>query len=301
MNILVCDPIAKEAIKRLQNAGFIVDEKIGMAKEELIQTIPDYEIVIVRSATKITREVLENAPKLKVVFRGGVGLDNIDQEVAKEKGIKVLNTPGASSISVAELAIGFMFSLARRIPLANMSTKQGKWEKKLFKGSELFGKTLGLLGAGRIGCEVAKRAVALGMNVIAYDPYVKKSNVDGMELVEFDRVIRESDYISLHMPLTDKTKHLLNKEQFEMMKDGVRIIQCARGGIIDEDALYDAIKEGKVIGVGIDVYENEPAKENRLFELDEVIATPHIGASTIEGQLRVGMEIADRLIEMFAS
>lgn len=301
MNILVCDPIAKEAIKRLQNAGFIVDEKIGMAKEELIQTIPDYEIVIVRSATKITREVLESAPKLKVVFRGGVGLDNIDQEVAKEKGIKVLNTPGASSISVAELAIGFMFSLARRIPLANMSTKQGKWEKKLFKGSELFGKTLGLLGAGRIGCEVAKRAVALGMNVIAYDPYVKKSNVDGMELVEFDRVIRESDYISLHMPLTDKTKHLLNKEQFEMMKDGVRIIQCARGGIIDEDALYDAIKEGKVIGVGIDVYENEPAKENRLFELDEVIATPHIGASTIEGQLRVGMEIADRLIEMFAS
>lgn len=301
MNILVCDPIAKEAIKRLQNAGFIVDEKIGMAKEELIQTIPDYEIVIVRSATKITREVLESAPKLKVVFRGGVGLDNIDQEVAKEKGIKVLNTPGASSISVAELAIGFMFSLARRIPLANMSTKQGKWEKKLFKGSELFGKTLGLLGAGRIGCEVAKRAVALGMNVIAYDPYVKKSNVDGMELVEFDRVIRESDYISLHMPLTDKTKHLLNKEQFEMMKDGVRIIQCARGGIIDEDALYDAIKEGKVIGVGIDVYENEPAKENRLFELDEVIATPHIGASTIEGQLRVGMEIADRLIEMFVS
>jgi len=298
--VLICDPIANEAVEMMQNAGLNVTVKVGMDKSELLKVIPEYNVAVVRSATKITREVIEAGKELKLVYRGGVGLDNIDRVAAKEHGVEVMNTPGASSISVAELAIGYMFALARRIPQVTSSTREGKWEKKKFKGVEIFGKTLALLGVGRIGGEVAKRAISLGMSIIAYDPYIKVSPVEGMKMVSLDEAVKNADYISLHMPLTGETHHMLNKERFDLMKKDVRIVHCARGGIIDENALYNAIKEGKVAGAAIDVYESEPAKENKLFELEEVICSPHIGASTAEGQSRVGIELSEGIIKRFS-
>lgn len=301
MKVLICDPIAKEAVEKLKNGGFEVTDKSGITKEDLLKTVADFEIVIVRSATKITKEVVEAGKNLKVVFRGGVGLDNIDQNACKACGVEVLNTPGASSISVAELAIGYMFAMAREIPQASNLMKQSRWEKKRFKGYEIFGKTLGLLGFGRIGSEVAKRAAALGMKVMAYDPYVKTTNIPGVTLTGWEELIKNSDYISLHLPLTPETRNFLNIDKFAVMKKGVRIINCARGGVIEEADLYQAIKEGKVAGAAIDVFEKEPPENWKLFELDEVIGTPHLGATTVEGQFRVGMEIADTLIEKFSS
>jgi D-3-phosphoglycerate dehydrogenase len=291
MKILVSDPMAPEGIKILKDAGHDVVEKTGLSPEELAKVIPEFDGIIVRSATKVTRQVIEAAKNLKVIGRAGIGLDNIDQDAAKSKGIKVLNTPRATSISVAELAIGMMFAAARRIAQATFSTKMGKWEKKKFKGFELYGKKLGIIGIGRIGTEVAKRAQALGMEVIAYDPNVKTSEY--ATLVDLDKLLRETDYITLHIPKIKATEHILNQAAFAKMKDGVVIVNCARGGVVDEDALYDAIKSGKVRIAGIDVYEKEPAIENRLFELEQVILTPHIGAQTKEGQTRAGTQIAE--------
>jgi len=291
MKILISDPIAKEGIEILKNAGFEVVEKTGMAPEELIKTIPGFDGIIVRSATKVTKEVIEAGKNLKVIGRAGVGLDNVDAEAAKARGIKVVNTPAATSISVAELALGMMLSAARMIPQATASTKAGKWEKKRFHGIELFGKTLGIIGIGRIGTELAKRAKAMGMNVIAYDPLVSSSNY--AKLVDFDTLLKESDFISLHIPKTKETTHLLNKSAFDKMKNGVIIVNCARGGVVDEDALYDAIVSGKVRVACLDVYEVEPAKEHKLFSLEQVILTPHIGAQTEEGQQRAGVQIAE--------
>ncbi|MDD5090903.1 MAG: D-2-hydroxyacid dehydrogenase [Candidatus Wallbacteria bacterium] len=301
MKILICDPIAKDAVEKLKNACFTVDDKGGITKEDLLKVIAEYEVMIVRSATKVTKEVVEAGKNLKVVFRGGVGLDNIDQEACKAKGVEVLNTPGASSISVAELAIGYMFALAREIPQATTLMKQSKWEKKRFKGAELYRKTLGLLGLGRIGSEVAKRAAALGMNVLAYDPYVKKTELPNTKMVTWEELLKNSDYISLHLPLTPETKHFLNRDKFAMMKKGVRIVQCSRGGVIEENDLYEAVKSGLVAGAAMDVFEKEPTENWKLFELDQVIGTPHLGATTVEGQFRVGMEMADVLIAKFAA
>ena len=291
MKVLVSDPIAKEAIEILKASGIEIVEKTGMSPEELAKVIPEFDGIIVRSATKVTKDVIEAAKNLKVIGRAGVGLDNVDREAAKAKNIKVVNTPAATSISVAELAMGMMFSAARRIPQATFSTKAGKWEKKQFKGFELFGKTLGIVGIGRIGTELAKRAKANGMNVIAYDPYVKEN--EHAKVVDFDTLLNESDYISLHIPKTDETTHILNKAAFDKMKEGVVIINCARGGVVDEDALYDAISSGKVRIAAMDVYEVEPAKEHKLFDLDQVIVTPHIGAQTAEGQTRAGVQVAE--------
>lgn len=291
MKVLVSDPIAAEGVQILKDAGLEVVEKPGLSPEELAKVIPGFDGIIVRSATKVTKEVIEAADSLKVIGRAGIGLDNVDRETAKQKGIKVVNTPTATSISVAELALGMMFAAARRITQATASTKAGKWEKKKFKGFELFGKKLGIIGIGRIGTEVAKRAQALGMEVIAYDPQVKSN--DYAKLVDFDTLLKDSDYITLHIPRTKETEHILNKTAFDKMKDGVVIINCARGGVVDETALYDALQSGKVRIAGIDVYENEPAKENTLFELDQVILTPHIGAQTKEGQTRAGTQIAE--------
>lgn len=291
MKVLVSDPIAKEGIEILKNAGLEVVEKTGLSPEELAKFIPGFDGIIVRSATKVTKEVIEAADNLKVIGRAGIGLDNIDLVTAKNKGIKVVNTPTATSISVAELAVGMMFSAVRRIPQASVSTKSGKWEKKKFKGFELYGKKLGIIGIGRIGSEVAKRAKSFGMEVIAYDPYVKTSEYG--KIVDFDTLLKESDYISLHIPKTDETKHILNKEAFDKMKEGVVIVNCARGGVVDENALYDAINAGKVRIACVDVYENEPAKENKLFDLEQVVVTPHIGAQTKEGQTRAGTQIAE--------
>jgi D-3-phosphoglycerate dehydrogenase len=291
MKILVSDPIASQGVEILKKAGFEVTEQSGLSPEELAKIIPDYEGIIVRSATKVTKQVIDAASKLKVIGRAGIGLDNIDQEAAKNKNIKVVNTPTATSISVAELALGMMFAAARSIPQANTSTRASKWEKKKFKGFELYDKKLGIIGLGRIGTELAKRAKAIGMSVRGYDPYVKSSEY--AEIVDFDKLLKESDYVSLHIPRTRETEHILNKDAFAKMKDNVVIINCARGGVVDENALYDAIESGKVRIACVDVYESEPAKENKLFELEQVIVTPHIGAQTKEGQTRAGIQVAE--------
>lgn len=291
MKVLISDPIAKEGVEILKNAGFETVEKHGLSPEELAKVIPEFHGIIVRSATKVTKEVIESAENLKVIGRAGIGLDNIDRETAKAKNIKVVNTPTATSISVAELALGMMFGAARMVPQATASTKAGKWEKKKFKGFELYGKKLGIIGIGRIGTELAKRTKALGMEVIAYDPYIKTH--EHAKIVDFDTLLKESDYISLHIPKTKETTHILNKTAFDKMKDGVVIINCARGGVVDEDALYDAIRAEKVRVAAMDVYESEPAKEHKLFDLEQVIVTPHIGAQTAEGQKRAGTQIAE--------
>ncbi len=291
MKVLISDPIAKEGIEILKNAGIEAVEKTGLSPEELAKIIPDFDGIIVRSATKVTKEVIEAGKELKVIGRAGIGLDNIDRETAKAKNIKVVNTPTATSISVAELALGMMFGAARMVPQATASTKAGKWEKKKFKGFELYGKKLGIIGIGRIGTELAKRAKTLGMEVMAYDPYVKTH--EHAKIVDFDTLLKESDYISLHIPKTKETTHILNKTAFDKMKQGIVIINCARGGVVDEDALYDAITSGKVRVAAMDVYEAEPAKEHKLFGLEQVIVTPHIGAQTAEGQKRAGTQIAE--------
>ena len=291
MKVLVSDPIAEQGIEILKNAGFEVVQKTGLSPEELAKVIPDFDGIIIRSASKVTKEVIGAANNLKVIGRAGIGLDNVDRDAAKERGVKVVNTPTATSISVAELALGMMFSAARRIPQASVSTKSSKWEKKKFKGFELYGKKLGIIGIGRIGSEMAKRAKALGMEVIAYDPYVKTS--DYANIVDLDTLLKESDYISLHIPKTSETEHILDKTAFDKMKEGVVIINCARGGVVDENALYDAINDGKVRIACVDVFESEPAKDNKLFDLEQVIVTPHIGAQTKEGQTRAGTQIAE--------
>lgn len=291
MKVLVSDPIAEQGIEILKNAGFEVVQKTGLSPEELAKVIPDFDGIIIRSATKVTKEVIDAANNLKVIGRAGIGLDNVDRDAAKERGVKVVNTPTATSISVAELALGMMFSAARRIPQASVSTKSSKWEKKKFKGFELYGKKLGIIGIGRIGSEMAKRAKALGMEVIAYDPYVKTS--DYSNIVDLDTLLKESDYISLHIPKTSETEHILDKTAFDKMKEGVVIINCARGGVVDENALYDAVNDGKVRIACVDVFESEPAKDNKLFDLEQVIVTPHIGAQTKEGQTRAGTQIAE--------
>ncbi|MBN2620584.1 3-phosphoglycerate dehydrogenase [candidate division WOR-3 bacterium] len=291
MKVLVSDPIAEQGIEVLKKAGIEVVEKSGLAPEEVAKIIGDFDGIIVRSATKVTKEVIEAGKNLKVIGRAGIGLDNVDRDTAKARNIKVVNTPTATSISVAELALGMMFAAARRLPQASISTKAGKWEKKQFKGLELHGKTLGIIGIGRIGTELAKRAQALGMKILAYDPNVPKH--DTADMVDLDTLVSRADYISLHIPKTEQTTHILNKSAFEKMKEGVALINCARGGVVDEQALYDAITAGKVRIAAIDVYETEPAKQNKLFELDQVIATPHIGAQTKEGQKRAGVQIAE--------
>jgi D-3-phosphoglycerate dehydrogenase len=228
-------------------------------------------------------------------------LDNIDVEYAKSRGIKVMNTPAASTNAVAELTVGYLFALARHLPQATASMRAGKWEKKKFSGSEIAGKTLGLVGYGRIGWLVAKRALALGMDIVAYDPYVADSRKLEMEFVSLEELLQRADYTSMHLPLTAETRNMIDAPQFEMMKDGACIINCARGGTINEDALYEAIVSGKVAGAALDVYSEEPAQDNKLFELDEVIGSPHIGAATVEAQHRVSVEVAEKVIEFQAA
>ena len=291
MKILVCDPISEDAIEKLRNSGHIVDVKTGMSPDELKATVPGYECMIVRSATKVRKEIIDAATELKLIIRGGVGIDNIDVDYAKSKGIEVRNTPAASSISVAELTLAHMLSLIRHIPRGTQSLKENKWEKKKLKGTELYGKTLGIIGIGRIGREVAKRALCFGMNILVYDPYIKEVEGLDVKFVNFDEIIEKSDFITLHTPLTDETHHLLSDREFEKMKQGVYIINCARGGIIDEDALYRALTSGKVAGAALDVFEKEPPEGNKLLGLDNFICTPHIGASTVEAQARIGEEI----------
>ncbi len=295
MKILVCDKTEKEAIERMRAAGLQVDVRDDITPEELTNVLPAYAGMVVRSRTKVRQPLIDVCPNLKVIVRGGVGLDTIDAEYARSKGIAVMNTPMASSASVAELAIGYMFALARSLYQATTSIKAEKWEKKLFEGDEIGGKTLGLVGIGNIGKEVARRANALGMTVVAYDPYVKTA--EGVKLVTLDELLAASDYISLHLPKTKESAGMIGKEQFGKMKNGVRIVNCARGGIIDEAALYEALTSGKVAGAALDVYAEEPPTDWKLMKLPNVIGSPHIGAATHEAQGRVGAEVADKLID----
>jgi D-3-phosphoglycerate dehydrogenase len=299
MKILVSDGIEKIGADMLKSAGFeVVEQKL--TPEELLKEIEKYDAIIVRSATKVTKEVIEAGKNLKAIARGGVGLDNIDVEYAKSKGIPVLNTPGASSISVAELAIAHMFAVCRFLNQSNIEMRQGKWPKKEYsKGIELTGKTLGLLGFGNIGKEVAKRAIGLGMTVIAHDPFVTQTDMN-VSLVSKEEVIQQSDIISLHMPLIKGEGPAIGEKEIEMMKEGVIIINCARGGVVSEKALLEGLNSGKVAAAGIDVFENEPPTEAQaaLINHPRVSVTPHIGASTVEAQNRVGEEIAQKVIDV---
>ncbi len=295
MKVLVCDSISPRAIERMRKACIEVDVNDKITPEELLQVVGEYDAIVVRSRTKVRKQVIDAAKNLKVIVRGGVGVDNIDVNYAQAKGIKVMNTPGASTHSVAELTIAYLFALARPIVQATISMREGLWEKSKFDGIELQGKVLGIIGMGRIGTAVAQRAAALGMLVLGYD-----SRTIGpapfMQMVSFDELIAKSDFISLHVPLTESSHHMINAEVIARMKDGVRIVDCARGGVLDEDALYDAIVAGKVAGAALDVFENEPLTDRKLFELPQVIGSPHIGANTKEATARIGDEVADLLI-----
>jgi D-3-phosphoglycerate dehydrogenase len=293
MKVIITDPIAKTGVKMLQDAGLEVDERPGLPPPDLIQAIPAYDAIIVRSATKVTADVINAGTSLKVIGRAGVALDNVDKKAADARGIKVVNTPAATSITVAELALGMMFACARSIPQATQSLREGKWEKKAFKGTELYGKTLGLIGSGRIGTELGKRAIAMGMNVMVFDPFIKECAAG--RLCEFPEMLKQADYISLHVPKTDQTRHIINKESIAQMKKGVVIINCARGGVVDEEALYEALKSGQVGAAALDVFETEPPKDFKLFSLPNVIGTPHVGAQTKEGQERAGVGIAEEV------
>ncbi len=302
MKILITDGISEAGARMLQDAGHeVVQQKLS--PEELLQQIGEYDAIIVRSATKVRQDVIDAGGKLKVIGRGGVGLDNIDVAYAESKGIAVLNTPGASSISVAELAVAHMFAASRFLHISNVEMRKGEWPKKAYsKGVELTGKTLGLFGLGNIGRETAKRALGLGMKVIAFDPIVKETDLN-VTLMSKDDVLAQADYLSLHIPFIKEQGPTIRAEEFAKMKDGVILVNCARGGVVVEKDLLDALNSGKVRSAGIDVYENEPVTEAQagLINHPNVSVTPHIGASTVEGQGRVGLEIAERVIEALKS
>jgi len=300
--ILVCDKISPTAIERMKALGHEVMVKTGMTPEELIETVPPFDAMIVRSATKVRAPVIDAAKNLKVIIRGGVGIDNIDVDYARSKGIEVRNTPAASSPSVAELALGHMFSVYRFIAASTWRMRQGEDFKKIKKesqGRELAGKTLGIIGIGRIGKELAKRALALGMKVIAYDAYVTDPGIEGVTMVSFDELLSQADIISLHVPKTDKP--IIGREEFAKMKDGAVIINTARGGVVDEDALLEALDSGKLYGAAIDVFVGEPNPKPELVNHPKVSVTPHLGASTNEAQERIGEEIIKILNEVFGS
>ena len=294
MKVLICDKTEKEYIEQMRAAGLTVDVRDDITPEELMTVLPNYEGMVVRSRTKVRQPLIDVCPNLKVILRGGAGLDTIDHEYAKSKGITVMNTPLANTASVAELAIGYMLMMARSLYQATASMKADKWDKKSFNGDEIGGKTLGLVGVGNIGKEVAKRAAVMGMTVVAYDPYVKE--IAGIKLVTLDELLAQADYISLHLPKTKESTNMIGAEQFAKMKNGVRIVNCARGGIVNEDALYEALTNGKVAAAALDVFNEEPPTDWKLLKLDNVIASPHIGAATKEAQGRVGAEVAEKLI-----
>lgn len=295
MKILICDKTEQEYIEQMRAAGLTVDVRDDITPEELFNVLPVYDGMVVRSRTKVRQPLIDVCPNLKVIVRGGAGLDTIDHEYAKSKGITVMNTPLANGLSVAELALGYMFMLARSLYKATASMKAEKWEKKSFNGDELGGKTLGIIGYGNIGHAIATLAIALGMKVVAYDPYVTSQN--GAKMVSLDELLAASDYITLHLPKTKESANMITGDQFAKMKNGVRIINCARGGIVNEEALYEALVSGKVAGAALDVFAEEPPTDWKLVKLDNVIASPHIGAATKEAQARVGAEVAAKLIE----
>jgi D-3-phosphoglycerate dehydrogenase len=298
--VLVSDPITPAGIELFKEAGFEVEVKTDHTKEELIAKIRNYDALIVRSQTKVGADVIEAASNLKVIGRAGVGVDNVDVEAATKKGIIVLNAPDGNTISTAELTIAMLLSLARNIPQAHGSLKGGAWDRKSFTGVEVSGKTLGIVGMGRIGTEVAKRMLAMNMTVLAFDPFLtpEKAESLGVKLVDLDPIITQSDFITVHTPLTPETQGLFGAKEFARMKKGVRLINCARGGIYDEAALAEAIKNGQVAGAAFDVFPEEPPKDRTLIDLPQTVVTPHLGASTKEAQENVAVDVAIEVIKV---
>ena len=297
--VLISDKLSPAAVDIFKNRGIDVDMKVGLERDELIKIIGDYDGLAIRSNTKVTPPVLEAAKKLKVVGRAGIGVDNVDLPAATAKGVIVMNTPFGNSITTAEHAIAMMFALAREIPQANASTHAGKWEKSKFMGVELTNKTLGIIGCGNIGSIVADRAIGLRMRVVAFDPFLTEERAAdlGVDKVDLDELLARADFITLHTPLTDKTRNILNAENLAKTRKGVRIVNCARGGLIVEADLKAAIESGHVAGAALDVFEEEPAKENILFGMDKVICTPHLGASTSEAQENVALQVAEQMAD----
>ncbi|RLD97352.1 MAG: phosphoglycerate dehydrogenase [Aquificota bacterium] len=301
MKVLVTDKLADEAIKMLKDNNFEVKYE-ELDHDSLLNEIAGYDALIVRSRTKVTADIVEKGASgnLKVIGRAGIGVDNIDVKKATELGIKVVNAPTGSTISVAELAVAHMLALARSIPKADSSMKRGEWIKKQLKGVELYGKTLGLIGSGRIAQHVARIARGLGMNILVYSPHCtdEKAQKMGAKRATLEEVLKESDFVSLHIPKTEETYHLIDEEKLSLMKPTAYLINCARGGVVDEDALYRFLKEGKIAGAAIDVFEEEPPKGSKLLELENVILSPHIGASTREAQIRAGTICVEQVMKV---
>jgi D-3-phosphoglycerate dehydrogenase/(S)-sulfolactate dehydrogenase len=297
--VLVSDDLSPEAVRILREGGLEVDVKVGLPPAELESIIGGYDALAVRSATKVNARLLEKATRLRVVGRAGVGVDNVDLDAATRRGIVVMNTPGGSSVTVAELALAMILSLYRHVPSATASVKGGKWEKKRFQGREIAGKTLGVVGIGNIGSVLVDRALAMKMRVVAYDPFItpEAASKMGTQLVDLETLWREADVISLHVPLTEQTRHLVGAEVLAKMKRGAILVNCARGGIVDERAVAASLAAGHLGGAALDVYEKEPpAPDHPLFSLDNVVCTPHIGASTEEAQSAVAVAVAEQLV-----
>ncbi|MBD2314992.1 phosphoglycerate dehydrogenase [Desertifilum sp. FACHB-1129] len=295
--VLVCDPIDQVGIDILSQVAQ-VDVKTGLPTEELVKIVPEYDALMIRSGTRVTQEIIEAGAQLKIIGRAGVGVDNVDVPAATRKGIVVVNSPEGNTIAAAEHALALMLSLSRHIPEANQSVKDSQWDRKRFIGTEVYKKTLGIVGLGKIGSHVAAAAKAMGMKLLAYDPFISAERAEqiGCRLVELDLLFQESDYITLHIPKTPETTHLINADAIAKMKPTTRIINCARGGIIDEEALFTALKEGRIAGAALDVFESEPLGESSLRQLgQEVILTPHLGASTAEAQVNVAVDVAEQI------
>ena len=297
VRVLISDSMDPKAAAIFRERGIEVDEITGESPEQLLARIGDYDGLAIRSSTKVTKAVLDAATRLKVVGRAGIGVDNVDIPAATAHGVVVMNTPFGNSITTAEHAIALMFALARQLPEADTSTQSGKWEKNRFMGVEVTGKTLGLIGAGNIGSIVASRALGLKMKVVAFDPFLTPERAIelGIEKVELDDLLRRADFITLHTPLTDQTRNILSREALARTKPGVRIINCARGGLIDEAALKDGLDSGHIAGAALDVFATEPAKESPLFGTPNFISTPHLGASTSEAQVNVAIQVAEQM------
>src|SRR6516162_3929246 len=302
--ILVADPISSKGVELLRSGGeLLVEVKTGLTEKDLVGIVGEYSAIVVRSQTRITSRVIDAAKKLKVVGRAGVGVDNVDVEAATRRGIIVMNTPGGNTISTAEHAFSLLVSIARSIPQADASVKAGKWDRKSFEGVELYGKTIGILGMGRIGTEIARRAIAFGMRPIAYDPYLSPSRARSLQVElydDLDDVLSRADFLTLHIPLTKETAHLINSDRMGKMKKGIRIVNCARGGLIDEAALFEALKSGHIAAAALDVYETEPPPADfPLRALPNIVFTPHLAASTAEAQESVGLEISESIRSVF--
>ncbi|MFC1767375.1 phosphoglycerate dehydrogenase [Candidatus Margulisiibacteriota bacterium] len=301
LKVLVSDKVAESGLKKLKDAGFQVDMKTGLSEDELVKIIPQYDALVVRSQTKVTPKIIEAGKNLKIIARAGVGVDNVDLPAATKKGIIVVNSPEGNTVAAAEHSFAMLLAMVRNIPQAQASLRSGKWERSKFTGVELYGKTLGVLGLGKIGSHVASYGVAFGMKVIGSDPFVSKEYADklGVELKDVDSILKESDYITLHLPKNKDTINLINAEKIKLMKDGVRLVNCARGGIVNEKDLTEALKSKKIAAAAIDVYDKEPVDPNNpLLSLDNAVTVPHLGAATVEAQVNVAVDVVEQIVDV---